>query len=177
MSSHSLASRHNSLSPFLSFIILATASGCTALGSPNRDGFLTEQGSELSAPHSPGALAKVSDHGITTSEVPIASGSDSKRKHHSVVDITWTAPAHLVDGFIIMYGFQPDALNNRVTIPLADLEAIQTGNSEVIYHYQIDKIPQNREVFVSISSYRGAATSQPTPPEAVPVLEEAEEKP
>lgn len=171
-----MASRQTLLSPWLSLIILATAPGCANLSSLNREGIPEEQGSELRAFQSKGASEKVNDKRIMT-EVPITSGSAPNRKLHSVVDITWTAPAHLVDGFVIMYGFQPDALNNRVTIPLTDLEAVQGEGSEIMYRYQIDKIPQNREVFVSISSYRGAVTSQPTPPQAVPVLKETEVKP
>lgn len=93
------------------------------------------------------------------------------KEKSSIIELRWTVPTNPVDGFVVSYGFEDEPLNNRITVPLSQLEREEKTEHGPVYRYLLKDIPRDRELQVSIASYRGENVSLPSPARVIPVNE------
>lgn len=155
-------SRSSSIKLLL-ILATATAPGCGILPSPLPGEKISDVNQRLTeATLSPSPLAD-------NAPVPIVPLEPGLKQRTSTIELRWTIPAVPVDGFVVSYGFENEPLNSRVTVPLTELEREEESEFGPVYRYLLRDLPQDREVRVSIASYRGKLVSEGSLPQLVPV--------
>ena len=149
----------------LTFLIIGLLTGC-GIFAHFGDG--TDNREQLSLNSSDSANPEEA----TSSVVPLVPGQSEHRPRFSSIEIDWLVPSVPVDGFVISYGFEDEPLNNRVTVPISELDQHEDPDRGPIYRYFLNEIPRNSEIRVAISSYRGTSISEPSPSQVVPTTKQ-----
>ena len=90
------------------------------------------------------------------------SGPTDKIPAPSDVAIVWKIPQDPVDGFVVHYGYNKDLLSNEIRVKCDALEKFEDPANGFVYRYYLKSLPENKVIFVSLSSFKGDAVSRPS---------------
>jgi hypothetical protein len=84
------------------------------------------------------------------------------------VEILWKIPSEEVDGFVLVYGYKPDKLNNRLVVKTQDIRIIDHPEWGKVYQYLLRPVEPEKKLYFTLESFRGDQISPPSSVEAVP---------
>ena len=76
------------------------------------------------------------------------------------IELVWKTPSEPVDGFIIRYGYNKDALNRSARLPINSLTSSQDIEFGSVYRYVIKPIEAGKIVYVALASFKGENISE-----------------
>ena len=137
---------------FVSLVAAGCLSGCTLFsGTPAPE---AEQSAEAAA----AAAAEGNPPAVSSGTIDRGATAFSL----SDVEVLWEIPQKSVDGFVVRYGYNREALDGQVKLAAGEVEKLDDPVHGLVYHYVLRNVPPDKKVFVTVSAFQGQRESQPS---------------
>lgn len=80
------------------------------------------------------------------------------------IEVLWRVPTDSVEKYHVLYGSDPQKLEQSVVVPVTKLQKIDHPKFGPVYRYELNKIPVDAIVFVSLRAENSAGVSPATSP-------------
>lgn len=78
------------------------------------------------------------------------------------IELVWEVPTEPVDGFIVRYGENREALVTEKKLAVQELETRTDAERGGVYRYVIRGIPSTQRLFLTVAAFKGDVVSVPT---------------
>jgi len=85
--------------------------------------------------------------------------SDATKELAQGIQITWEVPSEPVDGFVIRYGYSPEAMDQQLRVRLDELKEENDPEYGPVYRYTVADVTPDADIYVSLAAIRGDLVS------------------